>query len=214
MQAAAIRPGPMQPGTGAPRGRCKPGPTPVQSGVGGRPRRFRPSAGFALPAPARDTGRMRELQVVNAAELAIAYAAADYAVALDGDALRLRVGRPARDLEAYWPASSYLFMTAWNPASEPHSDSANRAADERLVARLDAAGVPRQAAWAQDGAGAWREPGWLLADLDAALGDALAREFGQAGVLAWRRGEPVRLRMLLGRPAHAEPADHTDWAGA
>ena len=64
------------------------------------------------------------------------------------------------------------------------------------------------------GAGAWREPGWLLADLDAALGDALAREFGQAGVLAWRRGEPVRLRMLLGRPAQAEPADHTDWAGA
>lgn len=173
----------------------------------------RPSGGFALAARDRDTAGMRELQVVNAAELAIAYAAADYAVALDGDALPLRVGRPARDLEAYWPAANYLFMTAWNPASEPHSDSANRAADERLVARLDAAGVQRHAAWAEDGAGEWREPGWLLADFDPALGDALAREFGQAGMLSWRRGEPVRLRMLLGRPQHAEPAEHTDWAG-
>ncbi|QWF19327.1 DUF3293 domain-containing protein [Lysobacter capsici] len=156
---------------------------------------------------------MRELQVLDAAELAIAYAAADYAVALDGDALPLRVGRPAVDLEAYWPASRYLFLTAWNPASEPHSDSANRAADERLVSRLDAVGVQRHAAWAEDAAGQWREPGWLLADLDDAVANALAREFGQAGVLAWRRGEPVRLRMLLGRPDHAEPAAHTDWIG-
>ncbi|MGH8080098.1 MAG: DUF3293 domain-containing protein, partial [Lysobacter sp.] len=112
---------------------------------------------------------MRELQVVNAAELALAYAAADYAVALDGDALKLRVGRPALDLEAYWPAARYLFVSAWNPASQPHSDSANQAADERLVARLNAAGVQRQAAWAQDEAGEWREPGWLLADLDDAI---------------------------------------------
>lgn len=179
-----------------------------------RPTTSRPSAGFALPARPRDTARMRELQVLDAAELAIAYAAADYAVALDGDALPLRVGRPAADLEAYWPAASYLFMTAWNPASEPHSDSANHAADERLVARLDAIGVQRHAAWAEDVAGQWREPGWLLADLDDAVANALAREFGQAGVLAWRRGEPVRLRMLIARPRHAGPAAHTDWIGA
>lgn len=156
---------------------------------------------------------MRELQVVNAAELAVAYAAADYAVALDGDALPLRVGRPAADLEAYWPAARYMFVTAWNPASEPHSDSANHAADERLVARLDAAGVQRHAAWAEDTAGEWREPGWLLADLDEALAHALARDFGQAGVLAWRRGEPVRLRMLIARPANAERSEFTDWLG-
>ncbi|MBX9403431.1 DUF3293 domain-containing protein [Lysobacter sp. BMK333-48F3] len=157
---------------------------------------------------------MRELQVVNAAELALAYAAAEYAVALDGDALPLRVGRPAGDLEAYWPASRYLFVSAWNPASEPHSESANRAADERLIARLEAAGIPRHAAWAQDCAGEWREPGWLLADLDDLAANALARDFGQAGVLAWSRGEPVRLRMLIARPLDAEGSDYTDWIGA
>lgn len=155
---------------------------------------------------------MRELQIVNAAELARAYTAADYAVALDGDTLPLRVGRPARDLEAYWPAACYAFVSAWNPASEPHSDSVNQAADARLVARLQAAGVQRHAAWAQDAAGQWREPGWLLADLGDLAVNALARDFGQAGVLAWRRGEPVRLRMLFPMPADAEPAEHVEWA--
>lgn len=173
---------------------------------------LRPSVGFARRAAPRDTAGMRELQVVNAAELALAYAAAEYAVALDGDALPLRVGRPADDLEAYWPAARYLFVSAWNPASQPHSDSANQAADERLVARIQAAGVQRHAAWAQDSAGQWREPGWLLADLDDGAADALAREFGQAGVLAWRRGEPVRLRMLIARPQDAAASEHTDWA--
>lgn len=176
-----------------------------------RPPRRAP--GFARGPAGRDTGGMRELQVVDAAGLALAYAAAEYAVALDGDALPLRVGRPARDLEAYWPAQRYVFVSAWNPASQPHSDSANQAADERLVARLDAAGVQRHAAWAQDQAGQWREPGWLLADLDDAAADALAREFGQAGVLAWQRGEPVRLRMLIARPDAAAASEHTDWVG-
>jgi hypothetical protein len=159
---------------------------------------------------------MRELQIVNAVELASAYAAADYAVALDGDTLPLRVGKPAADLEAYWPAERYVFITAWNPASEPHSDSANVSADALLVAQLDAAGTARHAAWAEDRNGAWREPGWLLADIDDTTADLLAREFGQAAVLAWRRGEPVRLRMLLGTPCNActvdaDTAAFTDW---
>jgi len=84
---------------------------------------------------------MRELQVVNAAELAAAFAAADYSVLLDGETLPLRVGDPAADLEAYWPARRYVFITAWNPASEPRSDTANETADALLVGRLDDAGA-------------------------------------------------------------------------
>jgi len=156
---------------------------------------------------------MRELQIVDATELADTYAAAEYAVVLDGDALSLQVGQPASDLEAYWPAQGYVFITAWNPASTPHSDTANEAADAELVARLDAAGVQRQPAWAQDPGGDWREPGWLLADLDETTVDLLAREFGQAGVLAWQRGEPVRLRMLLEKPPGAPASEFTEWAG-
>lgn len=154
------------------------------------------------------------LQIVDAEELARAYAAAEYAVALDGDTLPLSVGEPAGDLEAYWPASRYAFITAWNPASEPASDAANEAADARLVTQLDAAGAARQPAWAQDGQRGWREPGWLLADIDDHVVDVLAREFGQAGVLTWNRGEPVRLRMMIARPAESCRCPHTDWVEA
>lgn len=158
---------------------------------------------------------MRELQVVDASELAAAYAAARYAVLLDGDTLPLRVGQLASDLEAYWPAERYTFITAWNPASEPHSDGANQTADALLVAQLDAAGAQRHPAWAEDPDGEWREPGWVLADLDSSVTDLLAREFGQAAVLDWRRGEPVRLRMLVERPRGncmtGAAAVFTDW---
>ncbi|MFC3549677.1 DUF3293 domain-containing protein [Lysobacter cavernae] len=156
---------------------------------------------------------MRELQVVNAAELAIAYAAAEYAVLLDGEPLPLRVGQPAADLEAYWPATRYLFITAWNPASEPRSESANQAADRLLVTQLDEARFARHPAWAEDPAGDWREHGWLLADIEDTAAERLAREFGQAAVLAWQRGEPVRLRMLMPRPPATDAAGaYTDWS--
>jgi hypothetical protein len=157
---------------------------------------------------------MRELHIVNAAELAEAYAKARYAVILDGDALTLRVGEPAQDVEAYWPASHYGFITAWNPASLPQSDAANEAAGAALAARLDALGTARQPAYAFDQEGGWREEGWLVADLEEALLDLIAREFSQAGVLAWSFGEPVRLRMQMARPAGATAHDCVDWAGA
>lgn len=154
---------------------------------------------------------MRELQVVNAAELAAAYAAADYSVLLDGESLPLRVGHRATDLEAYWPARRYLFITAWNPASEPHSDAANQTADALLARHLDEAGAVRHPAWAEDPNGDWREPGWLLADLEPDRCLRLAQEFGQAGVLMWERGQPVRLRMTVARPEDAAASDCTDW---
>jgi hypothetical protein len=157
---------------------------------------------------------MRELKIVDAVELASAYAAAEYVVVLDGDALPLRVGAPASDLEAYWPASRYAFITAWNPASHPRSDSANQAADALLVAQLDAVGATRHPAWAQDPGGHWREPGWLLGGIDESDLLRLAVEFGQAAVLAWHPGQPVRLRMMMPRPEAGPPApavDHTDW---
>jgi Protein of unknown function (DUF3293) len=155
---------------------------------------------------------MRELQIVDATELAAVYAAAEYAVLLDGDALQLHVGDRATDLEAYWPAQRYGFITAWNPASVPHSEAANETANDALVARLDAAGIARQPAHAFDRQGQWREPGWLVADVDPHTLDLLARQFGQAGVLDWLYGEPVRLRMMLPRPPHADPDDLIDWA--
>jgi len=154
---------------------------------------------------------MREFQLVDAAELATAYAVAQYAVVLDGEPLPLRVGEPAGDVEAYWPATRYAFITAWNPASQPRSDSPNETAEALLVGQLDEAGVQRQPAWARDDVQDWHEPGWLVADLPWDALDRLAMEFGQAAVLAWERGEPVRLRMLVHRPPGATAGAFTDW---
>lgn len=168
----------------------------------------------AMDAPGREsrnTVRMRELRIVNAVELAAAFAGAEYAVVLDGDALALHVGERAVDVEAYWPMRRYGFITAWNPASVPHSDAANETANALLVARLDAMGLCRQPAHAYDARGGWREAGWLVGDIDETLIDLLGREFGQAGVLAWALGEPVRLRMLMPRPAKAKATDCIDW---
>lgn len=162
----------------------------------------------------RKTGRMRELKIVSAAELATAFAQANYAVVLDGDALGIRVGERAMDVEAYWPLQRYGFITAWNPASVPHSDAANETANALLVARLDAMGLARQPAHAYDLAGGWREAGWLVGDIEPPLLDLLGREFGQAGVLAWEFGRPVRLRMLMPQPRTAATAEHIDWIGA
>ena len=148
-----------------------------------------------------ETSTVRELQIVNATELALAYVRAEYAVVLDGDALRLHVREQARDLEAYWPARRYGFITAWNPGSVPHSDAANETANATLVARLDAIGARRLPAHAFDKNGQWREAGWLVGDVEESLLDLLGREFGQAAVLSWTFGEPVRLRMLMARPA-------------
>jgi hypothetical protein len=161
-----------------------------------------------------ETVSMRELRIVDAAELAITYSRAEYALVMDGDALHLHVGQPARDVEAYWPARRYGFITAWNPASVPFSDTANETANAALVARLDAMGVQRLPAHAFARDGSWREAGWLIADLDEPLLDLLGREFKQAGILSWAAGEPVRLRMLMPCPADVPDIEWIDWVGA
>ena len=149
---------------------------------------------------------MRALQVVDAMELAQAYAAAEYRVAHGADEVRLQVGKRAERLDAVCGASHHAFITAWNPASDPRPDDANVAADARLVARIESLGLGRHPARAQSPDGRWREPGWVLCDAGTDLALELAREYGQAGVLAWARGEPVRLCMLAPRPLRAGSA--------
>ncbi len=154
---------------------------------------------------------MQHLHLVDASELATAYAAAVYAVVLDGDALSFRVGEPAVDVEAYWAARRYAFITAWNPASQPLADAANNAADARLVARLQSLDLSLHPAWAHDHDQQWRESGWLVSDIDVSVLDTLAVEFGQAGTLYWEHGEPVRLRMSMVAPADARSRPFVDW---
>lgn len=154
---------------------------------------------------------MSQFHLVDAIDLARAYVAADYAVDLGTAWQPVQVGAGAADLEIAWPAPSYAFITAWNPASLPRGERENRDADARLCTRLDEAGAGRTPMRAQDARGAWLEPGWLVGGLDADAIDALAREFGQAGVLFWERASPVRLRMLLTPPRNRPDLPCVDW---
>lgn len=143
---------------------------------------------------------MRTFTLVDAMDLAAAYAAARYGVRVDAGPLALRVGEHAVELEQQWPAHSYMFITAWNPASDPRPDDANQAADALLTARLDDLGVERLPAWAESPDGQWHEPGWLLAQVDDSTANQLGVDFGQAAILAWSASQPVTVRMLMPDP--------------
>ncbi|MBB1087549.1 DUF3293 domain-containing protein [Lysobacter sp. SG-8] len=154
---------------------------------------------------------MQEFQVVDAAELAAAFVAARYVVRVDGDAIALEVGAPAVDLEAYCANRSYGYITAWNPASRPVPGTANAEASARLRARLESFDLELHPATSSDASGQWIEEGWLAAGIDRDVLDTLAVEFGQAGVLFWEHGEPVRLRMSVAAPDGAPDLPCVDW---
>jgi hypothetical protein len=142
--------------------------------------------------------------------LARAFASARYRAELGGEPVEFGVGEVAAEIEARLPASSYAFITAWNPDAEPQGFGHNASSDDALVARLDALGVEYRRTWAQAPDGGHREAGWLAAGLDPSRADALGREFEQAGILAWLASTPVRLHMLMPPPPGAA-VPHVDW---
>lgn len=147
------------------------------------------------------------------ARLAAEYAGAHYFVSIGHREWLFGVGQCAADIERELGGSRYLFITAWNPASDTTPVEANLAADERLQARLKASGCEYHSALGSNAQGGAVEYGWVAVDVAEETGDAWAREFGQAGTLCWRRGEAVRLRMLRPAPADADDGAHTDWVG-
>lgn len=162
-----------------------------------------------------DDGAMAQHSVPDAEKvrLAAAWAAAHYFVAIAGRDWLFTIGQPATDIERQLMAERYLFITAWNPPPGLQPREANLAADQRLQTRLVHEGLRHHPALGCDAHGGEVERGWLALDAPLPLSDALGREFGQGGTLAWSHGEPVRLRMLWPRPAGAFDDGYTDWVG-
>ena len=155
--------------------------------------------------PAPDDARL--------ASLLHAYLAAEYRWRHEDDWHDLSIGLPAPGLELAYPrACSFGLVSAWNPCSVERSVEDNRHADQLLCEALDASGLPYLPAFSSARNRSWREPGWLVMDMDAAGYDALWRRFGQLGALWWRAGAPVRLRMDARRPSDLEGDDSfVDW---
>lgn len=146
------------------------------------------------------------------AALIHAYLAADYRWELDGVWRNLHVGRPAPEVEAWCPqAQRFGLLSAWDPHSIPRPDDVNRAADDNLHRDLMLSGLPIRAAFSSAANRTWREPSWLIAGIALADLDALSWSYGQLGVLAWERGQPVRLRVDAACPAGFGEHLWVDW---
>ena len=159
----------------------------------------------------RMDGRDKKDEVLTA-ELAVAYACAHYFVTIGHREWLFGVGQPAEDIDRQLGAGSYLFITAWNPPPGTASLAENLAADQRLQQRLRESGYSHLSSLGSNAQGGAVEYGWVVLDPSLETADAWAREFGQAGTLYWRQGEPVRLRMLWPRPHDLPDGPFIDWA--
>ena len=121
------------------------------------------------------------------ARLEDAYRKTTYAAGLS---LKLRVGEPhgfLDDMLDFRGLEEYAYLTAWNPGSQKLSDAENRERQDKLKARLKGKHpMVEGVATADDGA--WSEESVLVLGIPRADALALAREFGQAALLAGRKG--------------------------
>lgn len=148
------------------------------------------------------------------AELLRAYLEADYRWELAGDWHPIVVGRRAHRLEQAFPETRrFGLLSAWNPQSVLLPHAMNREADLMLHAALEETGLTFRPGFSAAHDRSWREPSWVVMDMDLPTLDALTLRFGQLATLSWGRGEPVRLRMHAARPPTVAPRDTVEWLG-
>ena len=91
---------------------------------------------------------------------------------------------PAND----WPAPlarlrlPITLVTGWNPGGEEADPNANRVANRRLRAAIEARGWAWRPALGRARDGSWAEPGFAVGGLDETSAAALGREWGQLAV--------------------------------
>jgi len=122
----------------------------------------------------------------TAPALEAAFRATDYVVALHSGPLVLAVDRPAPPLatlvRTHPPGAA--FVTAVNPGARRLSETANRARNRALRARIADAGLQALPAFAEARDRSWpREDAVLVLGVDRGTARALGRAFGQAAVL-------------------------------
>jgi hypothetical protein len=132
-------------------------------------------------------------------DLIAAYRGTRYAVlGPDGGTLaEARVDRHEPAVDAVLDArgaTSGVFITAWNPRSDPTDEDVNAEAHARMATRLHESGVAvlPHAGFGEDPA--WRaEHGFFALDLSEREALQIAVDFEQNAVVVVRRGAPARL---------------------
>lgn len=88
------------------------------------------------------------------------------------------------------------YITAWNPAGLRRAEAINRARQRQLRDALKAGGF-RCHAGVGVGTTGWREPSLFVPGIAFSTLDALARSFGQLGVVRGTGARPAELRDLI-----------------
>lgn len=129
------------------------------------------------------------------AELERAYHATTYAAAIP---LRMRIGEPNPLLDAFlrqFDALELAYLSAYNPRSQRRCDEENRAAQQRLLDRLD--GYETFVGYGESDDGSWPpEPSVLVVGLPREQAMALGREFEQHAIVVAKRGGAPELVWL------------------
>lgn len=153
----------------------------------------------------------------SSSRLLEAYLQAGYAFDTEGGTCVLRPGHASASAQRWLEtrASSWGFVTAFNPKSSALCEQENRARHENLLREVAALGWRSIEARGLDPAGEWpEEPGLLI--LDRGLEDlvALARRFEQNAVLHGAPGRPPKVVALNPdwRDAVARHPDAADMA--
>jgi hypothetical protein len=112
----------------------------------------------------------------------------------------LRIGRRHHGLLALLTGhrlDAAAVLTAWNPFSKPRSRKVNERAQAKLVADLDARGLPHFRGWGADPLGKWpAEESRLVLGLDLAAAASLGRQFDQNGIV-WAGDDGLPMLVLL-----------------
>lgn len=155
---------------------------------------------------------MHVLPPERIASLMDAYLLAHYRWETDGEWRWLRVGELSPELEAAFPqAQRFALVSAWDPHSVVRDKAVNRREDAELHRLLVQGAWNVRPAFSSAPDRSWREPSWLVMDIDNESLDALGRRFGQLATLSWERGRVLRLRMDAAAPPNHEAFPCVDW---
>ena len=141
----------------------------------------------------------------NNVDLDEAYRTTRYVAIWHGVEYEARVDCPSPAIDALLDAhgaGSGVFVTAWNPRSEPRPVEENRARDADLRAELACRGVAFVDHVGRGVDADWTEEGAFALDWPLAEALAVAERFGQNAVVHVERRRPARLVFTrLGRAA-------------
>jgi len=129
-------------------------------------------------------------------DLAEQYSATSYMVEIPGAPLRLRIGQANAALDELLRrhgATTWAFITAWNPQSIPADLRANERDNAALLERIIRMGYPVLPGIGIGDEGGWAEASFFIIGIPRADALQLGRSYDQRAIVAGEQGAPPEL---------------------